>query len=393
MKRRARLAAFTLVVLGALAAPREVGSHNPITTTVRYNREIAKILGEKCVQCHTSGGMSMPLTTYLESRPWAEAIKEEILTRRMPPWPAERGYGDFANDVALTARERDFLLSWIDGGAPEGDGAPPVHMDHSGHWMLGQPDAIVTAGNGARIAPGTPPGFQRIVIETGFASDRWVRAIDYHPGDKRVTRAAFLTVAATGQYLGGWTPWQSSTTMPGGAAIKVPAGARIAVDTLYQAAEELVTDRPTVAFYFEERPTATVTSLVMQARADTDATAPVHRARAEFTTRQPLRLVGMRPELGAGARSLEIKVTQPDGSVQVVLWVKRFRPDWQTPYAFRNALALEPGATVRAIADFDAPHGGAELKVVMNAYPGQTPTPRRTRVTDPVAPRPRAIAP
>ena len=61
--------------------------------------------------------------------------------------------------------------------------------------------------------------------------------------------------------------------------------------------------------------------------------------------------------------------------------------------AFRNALALEPGATVRAIADFDAPHGGGELKVVMNAYPGQPPAPRRTRVSDPAAPRPRAIAP
>jgi hypothetical protein len=79
--------------------------------------------------------------------------------------------------------------------------------------------------------------------------------------------------------------------------------------------------------------------------------------------------VGLRPELGTGARSLEIKVTQPDGSVQVLLWVKRFRADWQTPYAFRDPVTLEPGATVRAYADFEAPHGGGELKVVMNAYP------------------------
>ena len=363
MNIRAVFAVSALVALGALAGPREVASHNPITTTVRYNREIARIFAAKCVQCHAGGGMAMPLTSYPQARPWAEAIKEEILARRMPPWPAERGYGDFANDVGLTLRERDFLISWIDGGAPEGDGTPPAHVDHSGHWMLGQPDAVVSATSGAEVTPGARPGFQRVTIETRFPRDRWIRAIDYQPGDKRVTRAAFLSVAGTGPYLGGWTPWQSSTTMPEGAAIKVPAGARIAVDVLYQSAEQPVTDLPTVAFYFEDRPRAPVTSLVMQ------APTAANRARAEFTARQPLRLVGLRPELSAGARSLEIKVTQPDGATQVLLWVKQFRADWQTPYSFRTPIALRPGATLRAYATFDPEHPGGDLKVVMNTYP------------------------
>jgi len=376
MNIRAVCAVSALVALGALAGPREGASHNPITTTVRYNREVARIFAAKCVQCHAGGGMAMPLTSYPQSRPWAEAIKEEILARRMPPWPAERGYGDFANDVGLTLRERDFLISWIDGGAPEGDGTPPVHVDHSGHWMLGQPDAVVSAEAGAQVTPGVRPGFQRITIETRFPRDRWVRAMDYQPGDKRVTRAAFLSVAGTGQYLGGWTPWHSSTTMPDGAAIKIPAGARIAVDVLYQAAEEPVNDRPTIAFYFVDQPRVPVTSFVMQAKSGSKGTGAGDRARAEFTARQPVRLVGMRPEVGAGARSLEIKLTQPDGATQVLLWVKQFRPDWQTPYAFRTPIALRPGATLRAYATFDPEHTGRELKVVINAYPDQSRSPR-----------------
>ena len=48
--------------------------------------------------------MAMPLQTWEEARPWAVAIKEEILARHMPPWSAERGYGAFANDGALTPR-------------------------------------------------------------------------------------------------------------------------------------------------------------------------------------------------------------------------------------------------------------------------------------------------
>jgi hypothetical protein len=73
--------------------------------------------------------------------------------------------------------------------------------------------------------------------------------------------------------------------------------------------------------------------------------------------------------LSAGARSLEIKLIQPGGATQVLLWVKQFRADWQMPYAFRTPIALRPGATLRAYATFDPEHAGGELKVVMNAYP------------------------
>jgi hypothetical protein len=64
--------------------------------------------------------------TYGQVRPWAVAIKEEILRRRMPPWGAVKGFGEFRNDQGLSAEELEVLLSWIDGGVPEGaDGDLP----------------------------------------------------------------------------------------------------------------------------------------------------------------------------------------------------------------------------------------------------------------------------
>jgi hypothetical protein len=33
----------------------------------------------------------MPLETYADLRPWNRSIREEILERRMPPWPAVVG--------------------------------------------------------------------------------------------------------------------------------------------------------------------------------------------------------------------------------------------------------------------------------------------------------------
>jgi hypothetical protein len=59
----------------------------------------------------------MPLTSYEEARPWAKAIREEVLARRMPKWHAARGYGEFTNDRSLTPFEIALVVAWVDGGA------------------------------------------------------------------------------------------------------------------------------------------------------------------------------------------------------------------------------------------------------------------------------------
>ncbi len=130
-----------------LVRPEPVESrHVPITTKIVFNREIAQIFQKKCFQCHTDGNVSMALTTYKETRPWAVAIKEEILERKMPPWSAAGGYGHFANDMSLTAREISLILSWTDGGAPSGvlladEDKQPVFVPSLTSWEQGEPDA------------------------------------------------------------------------------------------------------------------------------------------------------------------------------------------------------------------------------------------------------------
>lgn len=63
----------------------------------------------------------MSLVRYEEARPWAKAIKEEVLERRMPPWGAVKGFGDFKDDQGLTQEELHLIADWVEGGAPKGD--------------------------------------------------------------------------------------------------------------------------------------------------------------------------------------------------------------------------------------------------------------------------------
>jgi hypothetical protein len=97
-------------------------AHDPITTRVTWNGEIARIVEARCVTCHSPEGRGpMSLATYEDARKWAKAIKEEVMTRRMPYWQAVRGYGDFANDPSLSSFEVALVVAWADGGAPRGD--------------------------------------------------------------------------------------------------------------------------------------------------------------------------------------------------------------------------------------------------------------------------------
>lgn len=112
-----------LLIAGLLTAaiPPAV-SHNPITTKLTWARDISRIVYKRCASCHREGGRApMSLLTYEDARPWAKAIQEEVLERRMPPWGAVKGFGEFQNDLSLTQEELHVISDWVDGGAPEGD--------------------------------------------------------------------------------------------------------------------------------------------------------------------------------------------------------------------------------------------------------------------------------
>jgi hypothetical protein len=112
----------------ALALASAAWGHGPITTKLTWTKEISRIVHKRCGSCHReSGAAPFSMLSYDEARPWATAIKEEVLARRMPPWGAVKGFGAFEPDLGLTAEEIHLLADWAEGGAPEGDAAylPP----------------------------------------------------------------------------------------------------------------------------------------------------------------------------------------------------------------------------------------------------------------------------
>jgi hypothetical protein len=113
MKRFGLPAFFLLVTCAAYEA------HN-VGTAITWNRDISRIFYQRCASCHHEGGSAFSMMKYSEVRPRAIAIKESVLSRRMPPWGAVKGFGDFRNDEGLTQEELSLITAWIDSDTPQG---------------------------------------------------------------------------------------------------------------------------------------------------------------------------------------------------------------------------------------------------------------------------------
>src|SRR5258708_34130911 len=121
MATKAILVGLTAGLAGLLAAgsaASKAGKESPVT----FSKDVAPILARNCQGCHRPGEAApMSLLTYQEARPWAKAIREAVILKRMPPWYADSHFGKFSNDRSLSPTEIETLISWANNGAPERD--------------------------------------------------------------------------------------------------------------------------------------------------------------------------------------------------------------------------------------------------------------------------------
>ena len=344
--------------------PEPVSSHGRITTSVVFNREVSQIFQKKCFQCHTDGNVSMALTTYREARPWAVAIKEEILEKRMPPWSAVTGYGHFSNDVSLTAREVSLILSWADGGAPSGvlmaeEDKPAVIVPLLSGWEHGQPDAVVAVAATEKVAAESPDRTTRIEVATGLKQGKWLKSMQLNFGDRRVVRYAAVYELRTGQWLGTWTPTHQVSALPAGVAIQLPAGGKVAVEIGYRGTAEAASGAGELGLYFSTaKPAQVAAPLEISAAPVTVAAGQSRqRVRTEFTLKSATTAAALWPSLGAGATSVEVTAIRPDGVVEPLLWLKDYRADWPSSYVFKEPITLPVGTRLTVTAYYD--NGGA----------------------------------
>lgn len=163
--------------------------------TVTFTKDVAPILYRHCVSCHREGEIApMSLVSYKETRPWARAILQAVLTRKMPPWKADPHYGDFQNANRLSEADMDVIRQWVGQGSVEGNprDLPKVPAFSEG-WRIGKPDVVFYIPKEYKVAPGTSDDYVYFTVPTNFTEDKWVTAVELRPGNRRVVHHAHVS--------------------------------------------------------------------------------------------------------------------------------------------------------------------------------------------------------
>ena len=263
----------------------------------------------------------MPLTTYEEVRPWARAIKEQAVARRMPKWHAARGFGQFANDPTLTPFEIALLVSWIDGGLPRdvratSPVAPPLAPPSTSAFRLNANDVL-------SLPPGTAEAVRRI-------GARWITGWEVDPGEPLIASATFST--ADGTVVGDWVAGDGPVTLPANSAVDVSGRLRIVVRRRPRADYERA---------YEERPS--------MLRVVTRSTPPRYRIWTErgacgsIAGAPDAEAIAVRPLLAEGA-SAKIAVERIGARPILLGWFRDFERAYPRTYWLQRPVEFGPDA-------------------------------------------------
>jgi len=173
---------LVLLVIGTLAWAPPPAAGQSSATAATFHKDVLPVLQKNCQSCHRPGQIGpFSMLTYRDTRPWAKAIRQAVVSRAMPPWFADPRYGHFNNDRSLKQAEIDTIAAWVDGGAPEGDPAlapPPIAWPEGG-WQI-TPDVAVDLPPYPVAARGIVE-WERVAFPSPFKADTWVTSVEILP--------------------------------------------------------------------------------------------------------------------------------------------------------------------------------------------------------------------
>jgi peroxiredoxin len=339
-------------------------------TPVTFCRDIAPILQQRCQRCHRPGQVApFPLLSYEDAAGWAEMIREVVRERRMPPWNANPSYGRFANDPSLTERERCLIDDWVEAGAPEGDAAelpPPVRFAEG--WTIPEPDAVVAMPERFTVPAQGVLENQWFTVDPGFREDKWVRAAEIRPGNRKVVHHCTVYLqapqvdepveqGALGSFcLAAMAPGTPPLLLPDGMAKKIPAGWKLVFDLHYTPIGSVQTDQTSIGLVFAD-PKLVRQEAATKVLRDDDLAIPPHARdhRVEHSHRfeEAAVLLAFFPHMHLRGKSFRYEAVYPGGTSEVLLDVPRYDFNWQHRYELAEPKRVPAGTFLRCVAHYD----------------------------------------
>ncbi len=352
------ISAFLVIAFGVVAMAS--GPADAKKRDVTFNRDVAPIFFNNCVQCHRPGEIApMSLMSYKDARPWARSIKEKVATGVMPPWHADPHYGNFANDRRLSEKDINTITAWVDQGAKEGiaKDLPAAPQFHEG-WNIGKPDVVFYLPQEYPVPASGIVEYKYFKVPTNFKEDKWIQAAEIRPGVRGVVHHIIVFAQKANEpqrLLVGYAPGEQPAVISKGLARKIPAGSDLIFQVHYTPNGTEAKDKSYVGFVFAKEPpkAEVVTRPVLNAKFVIPPGDPNYKVESTYTFTQDAHIYSLMPHMHFRGKDFIFKATFPDGSSQTLLSVPKYEFAWQTYYVLKEPLAAPKGTRLDCLAHFD----------------------------------------
>jgi hypothetical protein len=360
---------------------------NPKATS--YISDVAPILIKNCLGCHRAGGIApFAMDSWSVVSGWSPMIKEVLLNKRMPPGQVDSTIGSFKNGRALKSQDLATIVRWIDAGTPKDGEDDPLakFVDHNDQWAFGEPDHIIELPTQTVPAIG-PVDFSTLVLATALDKNKWLRASQLMPGDKRVLHHAelFISSQSTKNQSGG-QPESSINSLPpyyvgrdpdiatfspfapGDEPIELPKNtggllakdASVVVQLHYGVIGREVEDKSRLGLWFyddDAAPTermATECICLPPARwKNIPPRTADFTAQATLTLEKNAYLYSVLPRLHYRGSSIRFDAELPSGEIEPLLNLPKYNYNWQINYQFASPKFIPAGTKIIARARYD----------------------------------------
>jgi tetratricopeptide (TPR) repeat protein len=384
---RARFVAAVLVLACAGCRPAPTGGppsgpSPPANPT--FASDVAPIIFQHCAGCHRPGESApFPLLSYDDVRERSKQIAEVTAERVMPPWLPVEGYGRFVGERRLSAEAIAILQRWHEQGAVEGDRArtPPVPAFTPG-WQLGEPDLVVTMPEPFVVPAEGTDVYRNFVLPLPIDRARFVRGVEFRPGNPRVVHHAFVLIddrgdsvaldeADPGPGFGGmspgqgarspgghfvsWQPGKSPSFVPEGMSWRLPMGSRLVLQVHMQTTGKPESVQASVGFFFTDQPPVAVPYKLVLASADIDIPPGEtdYVLDSSYTLPVDVTVLGLIPHAHYLGKELHGWADLPDGSRKWLIRIDQWDFNWQGDYRLAEPLALPKGSVIHQHFTYD----------------------------------------
>lgn len=339
-----------------------------------YATEVAPIVVENCAECHREGGIGpFAMNSHLMLQGWSPMIREVLMTKRMPPMQVDPNIGHFDNAAYISDADLQTLVTWIDAGAPKGAFAqdPLSKLEYADvkSWQMGEPDFIVKTPRQEIPATGVMD-YIDVDIALPFTEDKWVKAVQFIPGDETVLHHLLTYVTAPAEsfdggeadqrsvarrFLEGYAPGKvEAMVFPEDTGVLIPAGHKLSMQFHFTTNGRATFDETTLGMYFyDEKPAhenftrSVTTNFVIPPHATN------HEVHASYVFKEEVVVNGLRAHMHFRGKDMKFSAEYPDGTLEDLLSVPNYSYAWQPTYQLSEAKLLPAGTKVHVTGAFD----------------------------------------